>query len=151
MQQAKKSYLNAFKHVTETCKGSFRLTGGCLLVEEVPKEELKSASGLILAPSTRHQIDSMEDNRPMEVRVLVVGEGYYDPETGKDTPLDTHAGDILLVGKLSVKWLSSIAGVFLQEGSTRIGLVQESETQFQYLGQEGFDKFGQTLREGMTK
>lgn len=153
MEQNKthKSYLKAFEHVKSTCPEAFKLTGQCLLVEEVPKRELKTISGLILHSGTKHQVDSILDNQPMEVRVLLVGEGFYDEETGKEVPLSTKPGDVILVGKLSVKWLSSIAGVFIQEGATRIGLLQESDTQLLYNGSTGYEAFGDALAEGMTK
>lgn len=144
-----KSYLSAFQQLKEKCVDNYALVGDNLLVEELPKEEYKSSGGIVIASSINsRQLDSIEDNRPMLVRVLLIGNGYYDDE-GKEVNLDTKPGDIILIGKLGVKWLSSIAGVFIQKESTRVGLTRESEIQMRFIGQEGFDKFTSTLKENM--
>ena len=144
-----KSYVKAFNALQEQCKGLYKLTGDNLIVEELPKEELKTASGIVISATINaRQIDSIEDNRPMLVRVLLVGEGYYD-EDGKPVDLDVKPGDICLIGKLGVKWMSSIFDVFIQEGATKVGLSKESEIQFNYGSQDALDKCKQVLKENM--
>ncbi len=144
-----KSYLKAFQALADQCSGLYKLTGENIIVEEIPKEEMKTASGLVIASSMNaRQLDTVEDNRPLLVRVLLIGEGYYDTD-GKDVPLDVEVGDICLVGKLGVKWMSSIFDVFIQEGATKVGLSKESEIQFNYGSQEALDKCKQVLKENM--
>lgn len=140
-----KSYLNVFKQLQEKCKDAYKLYGDCILVEEVEKEEFKTAGGIVIAQSINSRVlDSIEDNRPQLVRALLIGEGFIG-EDGEDVKVDVNQGDILLTGKLSIKWLSAFGPILMQEGSARIGLMRETDIQMKFIGQEGYDKVGLTL------
>lgn len=138
-------FLKVFTSLEATGNDFYHLIGDSLLVEEVPEEEVKTESGLILPSGTQKQVDSFDDNRPMYVRVLAVGEGHYDLN-GKDVPLDTEMGDIGIVGKLSVEWFSTFAGLMCNVKGHRIGLMRESALKIRFRGQEGYDQVSRILR-----
>lgn len=139
------SYLNLFKELAKESKNLFRLTGDCLIIEELPKEELKTESGILLASVyNARNADGIEENRPVFVKVLLCGEGFYNEEM-ESIPLDSKPGDICLVGKHSVKWLTSF-GPIISKTDARIGLVKESEIQLRFFGDEGYKKTAEILK-----
>lgn len=141
------SYLEAFKNLPTD---SFELIGDCLLVEEIRPEEQKTLGGIVLPTSKEiKQIDGVEANRPTWVRVLLVGAGYYDPKDESIVPLDVAPGDIILVGRLSVKWLSTF-GPLVSSGENQIGITRESEIQLRFKGQAGQDAVFASLRSSLN-
>ena len=128
-------YINRFTNAGEM-KESVELIGDCLLVEKIKDEELTTKSGLIIATSSR-QIGTFAENKPVWVRVLMVGEGYYDSETDTSIPLNAKPGDIALVGQVSTKWFSVFGELKNYEPET-IGLTRESEIQLRFKGEDGF-------------
>lgn len=141
-------YEGAFRAMAQECSAAYQLYGGNILVEEIPEEELKSKGGLIIATGNKKsQIDGVEANKPCFVRVLAVGEGYYD-EDGLDVPVNVEPGDICLVGKLSVSWLSAFGNIFTHEGDARLGITNDSQIQMRFRGQAGYEAvFGVLNRE----
>ncbi len=57
------------------------------------EQDTKSAGGIIIP-------DTVQE-KPMEGKVIAVGSGAKNEETGKVTPLDVKAGDKILFGKWS--------------------------------------------------
>lgn len=144
------SYLKHFQHVQETCPDSFDLIGDVLLIEEVKAEEQKTAGGIFLPATGKiSQMDGIEANRPTFVRVLLVGNGYYDTKSEDTVPVDVKAGDVILVGKLSVKWLSTF-GPIVSSAEAQIGLVRESDIQLQFRGAEGQQKVFTALSDSIN-
>jgi hypothetical protein len=146
-------YLSAFQAIEKEAPDSFELIGDFLLVEEIKDEEftksIKADDGsikkLILTEDTsRRQVNSISSDKPTFVRVLLAGKGYYNDETKEDVPLSVQPGDIILVGGTAIRWFS-VFGKLMNYGDTRIGLAQESSIQKRFKGQEGFDKFFDTL------
>lgn len=139
------NYLNAFKRLQEEGKECFQIIGDYILVEELenPDDEVKTTSGLYVAGSNKNT-DGFEQNKPTLVRVLAVGEGYYDSE-GTTVPIDAKSGDIILVGTLSVKWLSTFGPIVSIGKGSRIGITRESEIQLRFKGQHGFDEVSRIL------
>lgn len=151
----KSKYLEAFKAVAEVAREAYHLIGDNLLVEEIPEEELKTKSGLVLATGDRKMIDGVEANRPVFVRVLAVGEGYYQDEDKSSSspqvvPLDVNVGDIILVGKLSVAWFSAFGNLVTSKGC-RIGRCRESDIAQRFKGEEGYAKYFNTLNQVIEK
>lgn len=138
-------YLEKAKAVRELKGKSYTLNGDFLLVERAKVEEVKTASGLILHTEFKQQRDGLFDNMPEFVRVLDVGAGYYD-ESGKDVPLDVQVGDIILVGRASVKWLSVLEVPNYEPFS--IGITRETEIQLRFHGDEGYKAFMAALNDG---
>lgn len=126
-------YLTSFQRA----KKNFNLIGDCILVEELPKEETKSAGGLILSSTQTNE------EAPKLVRVLAINENL-DPESGEET-LEVKPGDLALVGDMSVKWYGTFAGQVFIDGQ-RVGLSRESEILLLFNGQEGYDKVSTILR-----
>ena len=129
-------YLEAFKKLKEYNPQLMELDGECLLVEEIQEEEFKTNSGLILSTGDK-QINSFAADRPVFLRVLYVGDGFIDEDI--DVPLETNPGDIVLVGKHSVKYFS-VFGKLISYGDTKLGLIKESEIQVRFKGEGNFDK-----------
>lgn len=136
----------AFTEADKDLPGSFELMGDILLVREIPPKEHKTKSGLILATTGNKQVDGIEANRPCWVEVLKLGAGYFDEneDDGSAIPLDSKPGDIILVGKLSVKWLSTL-GDITSTPENNLGLVREGEIQGRFRGQEVHDKYFEVL------
>jgi co-chaperonin GroES (HSP10) len=142
-------YLEAFKKAKQEAGETYKLYGDAILVERVPEEEIKTASGLVLAPSSAKQINSISADRPHFVHVIAVGEGFYNEETGQDVPLSVEPGDIILVGVNSVKWFSFMEIANYEPGA--IGLTRESEIQLKFKGQEAYRKYFDTINSGLKK
>lgn len=136
-------YLAAFQKMATEGKEYYQLNGEFIIVEEVPPEEKKTKGGLVL-PGHERQHDGFAQNRPTLVRVVAVGEGYYDDDTGESVPLDVAPGDVILVGGQSVKWLSYLGPIISSEG-VRIGLSTASEVQMRFRGEEGYKKVCELL------
>lgn len=149
------SFLSVFQKLAAQNNGDMTIVGDTLLVEPMQTgpatKEIKGPNGtmtkLILETElTNRQIGSIQDDRPLYVRVLAVGNGFYDSQEGKDVPLDVQVGDILLMGKLSVRWLSTF-GPLLREGDKQIGICRESDKILQFRGQDGYDRVNALLAE----
>lgn len=146
------SFLPAFEHLRAQSQGDLVIIGDTLLVEPVQQaaatKEVTTNDGrkvgiILETQLTNRQIGSVEDDRPLFVRVLACGNGYYNKE---DVPLETQPGDIILMGKLSVRWLSTF-GPLLREGDRQIGICRESDSILRFNGQSGFDKVNSILAE----
>ncbi len=145
-------YLKALTTVAQEAKASFRLLSDCLLVEILKDEEFKTKSGLILASGTKAQINGIDANKPTWIRILMVGEGFYDnAEDGslKLIPLETKPGDLALVGKNAIEPLSVFGRIAIY-GETQLGFVRDSEIRMRFDGQEGFDKFFEVANSVLT-
>lgn len=135
----------AFAKINKDRKNMFTLTGDCLLVQ-VLNTTITTKSGLHI-PAVHNQITGVAADKPTLVRVLLVGEGYYDDDTNADVPVDCNLGDILMVGQHSVKYISSMGDIMF--GDADIAIVRFSEAQLHFKGQEGFDRFLNILRDNL--
>lgn len=149
----KADYLTAIQEVDKELPDHFELLGDVLLVREIPAKEQKTKGGLYIPTSKAvGQVDGIEANRPCWVQVLKVGKGYYDSD-GKGDPtyfdLDSAPGDIILVGKLAVKWLS-VLGSLTSTPENNLGLVRESEIQARFKGQKVHDEYFAVLESKLT-
>ena len=70
----------------------FRPLGDRVVVRRI-KEDTKTAGGIII-PETAQE-------KPQEGEIISVGPGAIDEKSGKRTPLEVKAGDIVLFGKWS--------------------------------------------------
>jgi hypothetical protein len=126
----------------------FQLYGDILVVEEFNAgpmtKAVQRADGtkveLILDVGNAggaRQLGTMKEEKPLLVRVLLAGRGYYDAEKGTTTPLDEQPGDILEVPKMSVSWRSELCGVVADEGQ-KLGIVKVAEILARYPGEEAY-------------
>ena len=81
------------------------------------------------------------------VRVVAVGNGYYDPETGKDIPLEARPGQIVLVGVASVKWFTSFGDMTIKGEGKQIGITHNSEVRFRFKDDSAYEKGFRILNE----
>lgn len=128
-------YLDRFKGLSFEGTKTHVLVGNTILVEKLKEPERKIGS--FIMPTDIKQRGSFEQDIAVFVRVLAVGEGYYDDVTKEDLPLDVQVGDIILVGQLSVKYFSFFGELQNYEPDT-IGITRESEIQLRFRGEEGY-------------
>lgn len=117
-------YLEKFKRLQDH-KDLYQLCGDRLLVEILPKEELKSEGGLIIATADNYRTATKENQAILGV-VLLVGEGYYDEASGKDSPLNAKVGNIVLLSGMGIRHYSTFPGVNGYVPNT-IGITRDSE------------------------
>lgn len=135
-----KSYLKAFQALNGENKGLFTLTGDCLLVEIIKDQDLqKTKSGIILADTSKEQVNGVYSDKPTFARVLMSGEGYYNDETKEAIPLESKPGDIVLAGKHSFKRFSMF-GRLVVSNDVEICLMRDNDVQGRFSGEEAFNK-----------
>lgn len=134
-------YLERFTALSDI-KDKYQLIGDVMLVEKIKPGEQKIGS-IIIAQAPNHKSDFLAD-QPAFVRVLAVGEGYYDDTTKESVPLSVKPGDIILVPAMSVKYFSVFPGISDYELNT-IGLTRESEIQMRFMGEEGYNQMTELL------
>ncbi len=128
----------------------FELIGDILLVEEIPDEEFKTKTGLIIASGNKGQVNGLEADKPTFVRVLMVGQGYFDSsdKIEKDIPCDSMPGDIVLIGRTSLKPFS-VFGKLMTYGEAKIGICRESDIQARFRGEEAFERFFESINKAL--
>jgi len=140
----KSAYLERFKNLN---RQGIEIIGDAILVERIKEAEKKTASGIIIGIDVKNQLGTFAQDRPHWVRVLAVGEGYYNDDTGEPSPLNAQPGDIALVSQVSVKWFSTFGDLNGYQADT-IGLTRDSEIQIRFKGEEGYRTTFRSLNEG---
>lgn len=136
----KSKYLEYFTENEAPIRESLEVIGNIIVVERIKMPEARTASGLYLAESPKSQLNSLVSDRPSFYRVLHVGAGYYDDETGADVGLNAKPGDIALLASASVKLFSSIPLMGAYESDT-LGIARDEDVQIRFHGQEAFERF----------
>lgn len=131
-------HLEAYK----AARPYIKLTGNYLIVERVEVGEIKTASGLIASIDPGNQMNTISASMPLMVHVLAVGEGYLG-EDGSEAELDTKPGDILMVGKNSVKWFPTLP--LNGYSADSVGITSEAETQIRWSGVDGYERYHRAL------
>lgn len=135
-------YLKQF----QAAAGHIRLRGNRLLVEVLPKEEIKSAGGLIMAaPITDHR-STLEQNRATLAIVLAVGEGYYDDDTSEDVPMDVTPGNVILINAYGLRSYSEFPALrdYKQDG---IAMIRDSDVNAVWKDVEAFKLYAEKLND----
>lgn len=118
--------------------GKLPLRGNRLLVEVMPKEELKSAGGLILnAPTSDHR-SKLEQERAKLAVVVAIGNGYFDGE--EDVPLDIKPGAVVLISELGLKYYSEFPGIAEYTGET-LALTRDTEVHAAWDSLEAYQEY----------
>lgn len=123
-------YLKRFKEAAAKSKG--RLNSNLLRIEIVPMPgetedgHAVSKGGIIMA-TTDNQRSDFNMLKPILGVVLEVGAGYYDPEAGKDIPLDYEVGNVVWVPANSIGRLSVIPENGEPIPDSSMALVNEGE------------------------
>lgn len=135
----KSKYLEQFKKL-ENNKELFNFEGNFILVEKLPKREIKTKSGIILTKSSQLQVGTVHDNIPNFGLVLLVGEGYRDEagELIKDS-MNVKPGNVILIPEHSVVYYSYFP--ISDYSHNTIGLTRESDFQMKFDSIENYNKF----------
>lgn len=138
-------YLSQFEKVK-----SFRLRGNRVLIEPLPKEEIKTAGGLFVASSLSDHRSTTEQNRAVLAYVLAVGAGYYDDETKEDVGLDVAPGNIVLVSAFGMRAYSSFPGLvgYTQDS---VALIRDSDVNAVWANSEAYDQYAKELASGASQ
>jgi co-chaperonin GroES (HSP10) len=119
-------YLEQFKKL----EGSkYKLAGGRMLVEILPKKEMKTTGGLIMAAPLNHK-GTADTQRAVVGVVLMTGEGYVDDD-GIDVPMETKVGSVVVLNEFGLKYYSEFPGIATYTES-KLALTAESEIQMKF-------------------
>jgi co-chaperonin GroES (HSP10) len=132
-------YLNKFAKLREAGDRLSTLVGDRITVEVLPKEELKSAGGIVIASDISNVRSSTEENRPTLAIVLEVGAGVFD-ENGEDVPSLVEPGNIILVSAAGLKLYSQYPGLLDYTANT-IAMTRESEIHRIWPSIEAFQEY----------
>jgi co-chaperonin GroES (HSP10) len=141
-------YLHGFQTVAREHSNLYQIQGDLLLVEVLKDEEFKTKSGLFISSGGAKQVNSLMQDKPTFVRVLDTGPGFY-AEDGSDIPLDSKPGDILLVPSTSIKYFS-VFGRLVNYGEISLGLVNDSQAQIRWPGEEAFNEYFERLNSNVS-
>lgn len=100
-------YISLFNNLPTELKP--RLSGNRILIELLPKEELKTAGGIVLATVSTHKSD-IEWLRPKLGIILLKGEGIVN-ERGEIEEIPHPIGSVCLVSEHAPKSLSTFPGL----------------------------------------
>lgn len=139
-------YLSQFDRV----KNDYKLQGNRLLVEQLPKEEIKSAGGLILAATQSDHRSTLDQNRACLAIVLAVGKGYYSEETGEDVAIGIEVGNIVLISTYGLRSYSTFPGVVDYVHDT-VALIRDSDVTQVWTSFEDYNAFKGLLADGAEK
>lgn len=146
MKQSVKAFQKA-----AALKDTFKLYGDTLIVEtlDMQAEQAASNSGIVVVQGDR-QMGTKSANLPVFCRVLAVGAGYYDEESKEAEPTDVNPGDIILIGQNSLTKFSQFGKLSTYAANeVQLGICNESAIHMRFHGDEGYEKFFETLVEEM--
>lgn len=138
-------YSKIFEQLQTEFGDSFALTEDCLLVEEIPVEEIKTKGGLIVAKDLNgfgRQVDGLEVARANYVRVLKSGPGVSSDDSKLE---EIVPGDVVTVGPNSTLWFSVVFNTITC--SPRIGLTRASAALSIFRGDSTYEKIGARFKE----
>jgi co-chaperonin GroES (HSP10) len=115
-------FLETFQRINE--ERNYELQSGTIFVEQLPKPEQKTKSGLVLPGTPSTHKDILMQEHPCMCVVLMVGPGYYDPDTKRDIELSVAPGELLLVPPMSAVWYKSLFGLHSQ-GEHVLGRIRD--------------------------
>lgn len=132
-------YLRYFQENAGKLRTLAQLTGDLLIVERIQFPEKKTAGG-IYVPVAQNQLSAITNNMPCFFRVLLVGQGYYDDETGEDVLLEVNQGDIIQLPGASANIFSSFPMLQNADNNT-IGVARAADIQWRFHGEASFMEF----------
>jgi hypothetical protein len=149
-------YLERFQRLADSLRDQFQLTGDYVIVERIPdsdftksvkREDGTEAKLIISTDYATRQHNSIAADKPNWLRVLLVGEGYYDTATDSETgetiestiPLDVVPGDIVMVSQVAVKYFSMFGELEGYEADS-IGITKASDIQLRFKGLTSYEQ-----------
>lgn len=138
-------YLSKFLNLQD--KGEFyRLNGGRVLIEILPKPELKTQGGLIMsAPSGFAKGATFETQSGTMGIVLLTGEGYIDSD-GASYAIDLKPGNIVMVNDFGIKSLSIFPGLNDYTANS-LAIIDETTVQMTWPTIEAFEEYSKLLNQ----
>jgi hypothetical protein len=102
---------------------------------------------IIAAATDSRQLTSHDENKPMLMRVLFVGQGYYNDASPDSAPvlLDVQPGFIIEVPKIAPVWRSEFCGI-IPEQSLRIGRVSMGSVLTWWPSEDAYKRTVEALR-----
>jgi co-chaperonin GroES (HSP10) len=141
-----KDYVKIFKELDPT-EELFILHGNYILVNVLDDEEIKTASGIVIATQQNQRFGGANSERPVFAEVLAVGEGFADDE-GNSVPVGSEPGDVIVVGQNAIQQFSRFGTVPAASG-LKVGLVRESEIIMQFPSLEAYRTYFNNLEKAM--
>lgn len=136
-------YLEQFKRL-ENNKELYRLNGGRVLIEVLPRPEVKSSGGIVLAAPTNFAKGATFETQTGTVGiVLLTGEGYVDSD-GTPYDIDLKPGNVVMVNDFGIKTLSIFPGLE-QYTAQSLAVIDETTVQMTWPSIEAFDKYAALL------
>lgn len=129
-------YADKFKRLTQEGKDLYRFIGPTILVEVLPKQELKTKGGLIMGVSDSHKATAQDFRRALGV-VIMVGEGYSNDK------MDVEVGNVVLLPANPI-FLSEFPGL-LDYTQNTLALVDEQSILFCYKNIDAYKKATEIL------
>lgn len=129
-------YAEKFKRLSQEGKDLYRFIGPTILVEVLPKQELKTKGGLIMGVSDSHKATAQDFRRQLGL-VILVGEGYADAE------MDVNVGNVVLLPANPI-FLSEFPGLVDYTQNT-LALVDEKSILFCYKDLDAYKKASEIL------
>ncbi len=138
-------YLKKFENLKKDAPNSFILRGSTLIVEVLPEEEKVTKGGLIIATDIQQAKGGINEHKLLQGICVASGEGYIDSE-GKSTPCDIQPGDIVILPKYGVTYVSTFPGLN-EITKLRLGMIRENDVLGYFRGEEGFNKAKEILND----
>ena len=132
-------YLEQFKKLEGT---KYKLAGGRMLVEILPKKEMKTTGGLIMAAPVQHK-GTADTQRAVVGVVVMVGEGYVNDDQ-QDVPMETKVGNVVVLNEFGLKYYSEFPGVSSYT-ENKLALTAESEIQMKFDSLDDLAEFERLL------
>lgn len=122
-------YFKRFQRLIDEHHWTMNLKGDMLIVERLPKVELKTKGGIIMPHDVKTYKDTMSDRVTDFGIVLMVGPGHVFDD-GSRAPMDCKAGDVILLPG-NVAWYSAF-GTMGDYTPFSIGLVRDAQIMLQF-------------------
>ena len=111
-------------NVVDEVPGPLELKGNIMLIERLPKVDMKTKSGIIIPNSVKGYRDTHADMVTDFGLVLMTGPGDV-LDDGTRAEMETRVGDVILLPN-SVYWYSTFGALADYEANT-IGIVRDSQ------------------------
>jgi len=100
-------FLKRFNELAEA--GLLHLKSNTLLVEVLPKQEIKSSGGILLT-TTNAQVGSAQQMASQTAIVLAIGKGF-NPDAYEVPPLDVKPGAVIKLPTFGLEYVSTYPGI----------------------------------------
>ncbi len=135
-------YLKRFEKVVTN--KHLPLRGDRIFVEVMPKEEIKSAGGIILNSLASDHKTTTEQHRPLIAVVLATGTGFIDDESGEPIDMDVKPGSVIMISPYSLTYMSTFPGI--PEATAEVlAMCKESDVSLSWPSIEAYEEYRKAL------